>query len=76
MSMKSALRRLSRAFSTKDERAFDEALEELEEKMEDKKDKSHDGEEDPASIGVRVMKRRLPRGSRSTRKQPTLGSRR
>jgi hypothetical protein len=49
MSVKSALRRMSRAFSTKDERAFDEAMEELEEKMEG--DKSRDGE-DPDTIEV------------------------
>jgi hypothetical protein len=42
---KSAIRKLSRAFSAKDERAFDEALEELEEKAEEAKD-----EEDPIEI--------------------------
>lgn len=36
MSMKGAIRRLTRAFNAKDERAFDEALEDLEEKMESK----------------------------------------
>lgn len=35
MSVKSALRKLSRAFSTKDERAFDDAMEELEDKVKD-----------------------------------------
>ncbi len=35
MSMKSAFRRLSRAFNSKDSTAFDDALEELEEKMEE-----------------------------------------
>jgi uncharacterized protein len=43
---KSAIRKLSRAFSAKDERAFDEALEELEEKAEE----AQDGEEDPIEI--------------------------
>jgi hypothetical protein len=34
MSLKSALRKMSRAFATKDERAFDEAMEEFENKLE------------------------------------------
>lgn len=34
MSLKSALRKMSRAFSTKDEKMFDEAMDEFEEKME------------------------------------------
>jgi hypothetical protein len=55
MSMKSALRRIGRAFSAKDERAFDEAMEELEEKLEEEEGKDkrgRDGEEDPDTIEV------------------------
>jgi hypothetical protein len=47
MSMKSTLRKLTRAFAAKDEKTFDEAVEELEDKLED----AHD-EEDPDTIEV------------------------
>ena len=48
MSLKSAFRRLSRAFSANDAKAFDDALEELEEGMEEKKS----DDEDPDTIEV------------------------
>lgn len=44
-----ALDRVARAFSTKDERAFDEAMDNLEEKLEEK---SEDTNEDPDTIEV------------------------
>lgn len=47
MSTKSVLRRLQKAFSAKDERAFDDAMEELEEK----EDEAHD-EEDPDTVEI------------------------
>lgn len=47
MSMKSTIRKLSKAFSAKDEKAFDEGLEELEDKMEDARD-----EEEPDTVEI------------------------
>lgn len=51
MSVRTALRKLQRAFSAKDERAFDEAVEELEDKMEDHRGKD-EGEEDPDTVEI------------------------
>ena len=51
MSLKSTLRKLQRSFSSKDEKAFDEAVEELEDHVEDRRDHSRD-EEDPDEITI------------------------
>lgn len=51
MSVKSALRKMTRAFKAKDESAFDDAIEELEEGLEGD-GKGRDNEEDPETIEV------------------------